>query len=246
METRKHILLVDDDADIRTVARLSLTRIGGFAVTEASSGSEAMHLVSGEMFDAILLDVSMPDADGPEVLEAMRHRLSGHRCAVFFFTARVLPEERTYLESLGVDGVIEKPFDPVALPNDIRSRLLDIQVADRVKTDRDEVDVESRLAALWLAHRLSLVEDVVVVERAISAIEGADREIPESEAVVALIAAREAVHRLCGALGVYGRARASDLATELHDVVRSDSGNQGLGARARTLLDELRREIDCA
>ena len=243
---RKHILLVDDDADIRTVARLSLTRIGGFAVTEASSGSEAMHLVSGEKFDAILLDVSMPDADGPEVLETMRQRLSGHRCAIFFFTARVLPAERVYLESLGVDGVIEKPFDPVALPNDIRSRLLDIQVADRVKIERDEVDVESRLAALWRAHRLSLVEDVVVVERVITAVGEPGRMISESDAAAAQVAAREATHRLCGALGVYGRARASDLARELHDLVRSDRRDQDLGARARTLLDELRREIDRA
>lgn len=246
MEKRKHILLVDDDADIRTVARLSLTKIGGFAVTEASSGAEAMHFVSSATFDAILLDVSMPDADGTQVLDAMRGRMNGRRSAIFFFTARVLPEERRFLESLGVDGVIEKPFDPVALPHDIRSRILDLQVADRCRQDIERADVESRLAALWRAHRLSLVEDVVLVEQVISDVGGPTIEDSGTLHGGTLAAAREATHRLCGALGVYGRERASNLARELHDLVHAERGDQARGARVRTLLDELKREIDRA
>lgn len=232
------ILIVDDDADIRTVARLALTRIGGYEVEEASSGAEAISLLEVNPFGAILLDVTMPTGDGPTFLESIRHRAKPRGAAIFFFTARVLPDERRYLESLGADGVIEKPFDPLSLSALIGARLR--HRTDEADTGMDGVDagdsaIERRLDELWARHRLSLLADVERLEVMLLA----DR--PVDDATVR--SAREAMHRLCGAFGIYGRDQASEVANSLQSLVRQPS--QGITSKGRiaALLAEIRREV---
>jgi two-component system, OmpR family, response regulator len=112
--------MVDDDPDIRRVAELSLERIGGWTVSLASSGAEAIARAELDPPDVVLLDVMMPDMDGPTTLLALQaHPVLGH-VPVVFITAKVRAQEiERYLE-LGAAGVISKPFDPVALPGQIR------------------------------------------------------------------------------------------------------------------------------
>jgi CheY-like chemotaxis protein len=108
------ILLVDDEDDIRLVASTSLRRVGGHEVETASSGDEALTLLGAQHFDAVLLDVQMPERDGRATLQAIRD--AGHDVDVVFLTAQVQHDDRAALEALDVRGVLSKPFDPMTLP----------------------------------------------------------------------------------------------------------------------------------
>ena len=115
------ILVVDDDPDIRKIAALSLERIGGFRVSVAAGGREALAMAIRELPDVILLDVTMPDADGPETLQALRAESATDRIPVIFFTATASADEASRLCALGAAGVVAKPFDVMDLPRRIRS-----------------------------------------------------------------------------------------------------------------------------
>ena len=121
VRTAPHALIVDDDDGIRSVVDIALGLVGGFDVTEATSGEEALRLLEDHRFDVIVLDVMMPGLDGPSTLSRIRETLNGASVPVVFLTAKAQPHERRTLEALGVRGVIVKPFDPLSLADDLRS-----------------------------------------------------------------------------------------------------------------------------
>jgi len=113
----RRLLLVDDDQDIRTIARIALERLGGWTVADADSGERALDVAAtAGPFDAILLDVTMPALDGPATLKRLRGEPSAAATPAVFLTAKVERAERERLLALGAAGVIAKPFDPLALP----------------------------------------------------------------------------------------------------------------------------------
>ena len=122
MSLRK-VLLVDDEADIRLIAEISLSSLGGWEVLQAGSGREALELASRERPDLILLDVMMPGMDGMTTLQKLREQEHGRTTPVIFMTARVQKSEVDRLLALGVRGLIPKPFDPMTLPAEIRNIL---------------------------------------------------------------------------------------------------------------------------
>ena len=122
----RRILLVDDDADIRQIAALSLRRIGQFQVELAASGAEALAIVARDPPDLLLLDVSMPGMDGPSTLKALRATPSGSSLPIVFFTATSSEVEVARLCALGAVAVIPKPFDVATLPRRVRDILTGI------------------------------------------------------------------------------------------------------------------------
>lgn len=117
------IMLVDDDADIRTIGEICLSKVGGWTVMLAASGADALQMVSREPPDVILLDVMMPGMDGPTTFRRLRDLPATADTPIIFMTAKVQkPEVERYL-ALGAAGVISKPFDPMMLHAEIR-RLL--------------------------------------------------------------------------------------------------------------------------
>jgi two-component system, OmpR family, response regulator len=111
------VLLVDDDADIRAIARLSLERIGGWDVVEADGGEAALAAATCDgPFDAVLLDVMMPGLDGPSTLARLRDGRLPETVPVMFLTAKSQRSERERLLALGAAETIAKPFDPASLP----------------------------------------------------------------------------------------------------------------------------------
>jgi two-component system OmpR family response regulator len=118
-----HILVVDDDSDIRRIAALALERLGGFRVTLAATGEEALGLAADAPPDLVLLDVSMPGIDGPTTLERLRAAPATADVPVIFFTATANAGEACRLCALGALGVVAKPFDVVDLPRRVQSLL---------------------------------------------------------------------------------------------------------------------------
>jgi CheY-like chemotaxis protein len=118
------VLYVDDEPDIREVAAMALELDGDMEVKTASSGPEALALIDGGFRpDAILLDVMMPDMDGPAVLAEVRARPEHATTPVVFITARAQAHELARFISLGAIGVITKPFDPMTLSIELRAVL---------------------------------------------------------------------------------------------------------------------------
>lgn len=109
--------MVDDDADIRTIAHLSLTAVGGFTVELCDSGPEAIQKAAYFNPDLILLDVMMPGMDGPTTLKELRRIPALAQTPVVFMTAKVQPQEIAQLLACGAMDVLAKPFDPMALPD---------------------------------------------------------------------------------------------------------------------------------
>lgn len=119
----RHILLVDDEPDIREVAAASLKAMAGWEVTSVGSGQEALEKAAADPPDAVLLDVMMPGLDGPATFEALRADDTTRAIPVLLLTAKTQPAEIRRFEELGVDAVIAKPFDPLTLHRRIADEL---------------------------------------------------------------------------------------------------------------------------
>ncbi|MDO8801552.1 response regulator [Phenylobacterium sp.] len=121
MSSGLRLLYVDDDDLVRDLVRLSLNRDPYLQSQIVNSGEQALACLETFAPDVVLLDVSMPEMDGSEVLRRLR-LVPGHsHTPVIFMTARALADERQRLMALGAVGVIIKPFDPISLAGDIRA-----------------------------------------------------------------------------------------------------------------------------
>jgi CheY-like chemotaxis protein len=117
----KTILYVEDDVDIQQIALLALEHVGGYSVSLASSGQEALAVVSKIQPDLVLLDMMMPGMDGLTTLQGLRANSDSASIPVIFMTAKVQDQEiKHYLEA-GACGVIAKPFDPMQLAEQVRT-----------------------------------------------------------------------------------------------------------------------------
>lgn len=115
-KTLTNILYVEDDLDIQAVAQIALEVVGGLSLKTCSSGVEALAAAnSGFMPDLLLLDVMMPNMDGPTTLAELRKLPATASTPVIFMTAKVQSAELDFYTSLGAIGVIAKPFDPMEL-----------------------------------------------------------------------------------------------------------------------------------
>jgi two-component system response regulator MprA len=101
------LLVVDDDPSVREALALVLD-LGGFEVTTAIDGREAIRTLAVDSPDAVILDVLMPGLDGLEVCR--RIRAVGNRTPVLMLTARAEVSERVAGLEAGADDYLAKPF----------------------------------------------------------------------------------------------------------------------------------------
>lgn len=111
----ERILYVEDEPDIQSVAKLALEVLGGYEVLLCGSGIEALKQVCGFSPSLILLDVMMPDMDGPTTLQRLREDPNTAKIPVIFLTAKTQASEVKRYQALGALDVIAKPFDPMTL-----------------------------------------------------------------------------------------------------------------------------------
>jgi len=121
-----HALIVDDEGDIREVARLSLELIGGWVVSVAECGADAIEQARTLVPDVILLDVMMPGIDGVATLQVLSQDPATQHIPVIFLTAKAQVGERRRLEEAGACGLIAKPFDPMTLAQEVTEILANV------------------------------------------------------------------------------------------------------------------------
>ena len=115
------VLVVDDEPDVRLLARLVLTT-GGHDVLEAASGEEALaSLANGARPDAVLLDIRMPGIDGWEVLRRLRADPDLEALPVVIFTAHL--SARDEAPTATYSHFLTKPFEPDELLGAVESAM---------------------------------------------------------------------------------------------------------------------------
>jgi signal transduction histidine kinase/ActR/RegA family two-component response regulator len=114
------VLVVDDNRVNLVVAQAMLKKLGHSAVL-ASSGAEALQIISTSKFDLILMDVEMPDMDGTETTRRVRKLGEMEQLPIIAVTAHALPEYREHCQSAGMTGFMTKPFTSEHLRNAIAS-----------------------------------------------------------------------------------------------------------------------------
>jgi len=121
-ETRKLVLVADDDVDILALVKLRLER-AGYEVQTAHDGIEAIEAIDLRMPDLAVIDVMMPRMDGHEVVRTLRTRPDTARLPILILTAAVHDRVAQASSDAGADAHMRKPFSPRELVEKIDSLL---------------------------------------------------------------------------------------------------------------------------
>jgi CheY-like chemotaxis protein len=212
------ILHVDDEPDIRDVVEMSLSLDPVFSVRGCGSGEEAISAAASWTPDLVLLDVMMPNMDGPTTLARLRGTPKTAAIPVVFMTARAQPRELEHFVSLGAEGVIAKPFDPMTLASAVRSY---VRTADIVTATRREAFLErARNEAAALAKCRESLAD-------------------EMKAPIALERIRGIAHGLAGAGGIFGFHEVSKDAAALEQAILDHADRHDTITRIVPALERL-------
>jgi len=111
------ILVVEDNRTLAT-GLVAVLRGDGFAVDQVHDGASALAAVATETFDLVVLDLSLPEMDGLDVLREIR--AAGRQTAVLILTARSALDERVKGLDLGADDYMTKPFEVAELEARVR------------------------------------------------------------------------------------------------------------------------------
>tara|TARA_B100000767_G_scaffold255984_1_gene262651 strand:- start:130 stop:495 length:366 start_codon:yes stop_codon:yes gene_type:complete len=113
-------MYAEDEPDIQQLVSLALEVVGGFTLKICSSGLEALNEIEAFEPQLLILDVMMPELDGPGALKKIREIEAYKDIPAIFMTAKVqLDEVQAYLE-VGAIDVIVKPFDPMTLADRVQ------------------------------------------------------------------------------------------------------------------------------
>lgn len=209
-----HVLVVDDEAEIRDAVAAALKRDPFFIVQTCASGRQALMEAVAWRPDLLLLDAMLPDVDGPMVVARLRADQRTAPIPVVFMTAGGCPRERARLRALGAAGVIDKPFDPRSLATELRGY----------------VAVEGVLSPAREDFLLRLKADAC-------ALSACRRHLAQTQAESVLMRITQIAHSLAGAGGIYGFAGITCESAAL-----SDAAEGSLAGRAKPI--EVERALD--
>lgn len=131
-------MIVDDDVEMRTLLAEYFRRLG-FEVTEKESGAAALQTVTTDRFDCFILDVSMPEMSGLELLRKLRDR--GIDTPALFLTAHDMLDDKVAGFEAGADDYLAKPFSPRELEYRIEALLRRGQAARQNGGDEDRMKI---------------------------------------------------------------------------------------------------------
>lgn len=116
----QRVMLVEDEPDIRAVCELALATDEMLDVRTFGDARAAEQEFEAFRPQLLLLDVMMPGEDGPAMMQRLGDSGRLEETSVIFLTAKAQPDEVQVYVEMGAIGVIEKPFDPLSLPQQIR------------------------------------------------------------------------------------------------------------------------------
>jgi two-component system OmpR family response regulator len=157
METTTHLLIVDDDRDIRTLVGEYLER-QGYRVSLAADGAQMESVLSKHPIDLVLLDVMLPGTDGLTLCRELRSR---SQIPILMLTAKGDPIDRILGLELGADDYVTKPFEPRELLARIRNLMKRISPQDSLR----ELESSFRFAGWTLdtrSHELTAPDGIDV------------------------------------------------------------------------------------
>lgn len=247
MKKCQSVLYVDDDPDICQVVQTTLCLIAGFDVRTANSGERAIDLAYDLRPDLIILDVMMPGLDGPSTYRRLRENTLIADIPVIFMTAKILPTEVAHLLRLGAIGVIGKPFDPMALGDEVLAlwnKLASARILAGVRTGEDKVQAHVESLALRFLER---ARDEVIRLRELTA--GARQG---DQAVLGEIG--RLAHSIHGAGAIFGFPSVSTLGADVERLVEelitagiaSDQAAAPLNLQLLRCTERLAHEVEAA
>lgn len=127
--TVPRVLVVDDDADIRTIVGLNLG-LAGMEAGEAANGDDALRMLSSGDWDACVLDLAMPNTDGMTALREMRDRGMLENLVVIILSATSSPARAIEGMKTGAHAHLTKPFSPAAVAS-VLQELIDLSPEER-------------------------------------------------------------------------------------------------------------------
>lgn len=201
----RNILYIEDEPDIQRVVKLALEVTAGMNVITCSSGSEAIARAPHVAIDLILLDVMMPQMDGPTTLARLREIPALARTPAVFMTAKAHPHEIASFKALGALDVIAKPFDPMSLASTLRSVWAQAIAASEQSAAREnppaELTAEERFAA-----RMKVLTEQFQRElpSRFEALRQHWRTLNDSWSLDALSAFHHSTHNLAGSGATFG------------------------------------------
>lgn len=125
MHTQNHILIIDDEIQMRRLLRTTLDS-AGYKVTVAENAADGIRSVESQRFDAVILDLGLPDMDGIDVLKKIR---SWVQYPVIILSARTSEEDIVDGLDSGANDYLTKPFRSIELLARLRSSLRIFQTA---------------------------------------------------------------------------------------------------------------------
>jgi len=216
--TAVRVLHVEDEPDIREVVEISLSLDPNLVTRSCSSGHEALMVADDWPPDIILLDVMMPVMDGPATLARLRDNSKTANIPVVFMTACAQASELELFRSLGIAGVIAKPFDPMTLVDSVRAFVRPID---------ERFDV---LRAVFLKR---VGNDATALMKHRCAIKDG------KAAAVAMRGIKDIAHGLAGAGGIFGYSEISDAAAAVEHAIFIGQGNSASDIAIARALGQL-------
>lgn len=121
MAELKKILYAEDEPDVSTIVELTVQATSDYEIRTCENGKKLLECVEEYSPDLILLDVMMPEMDGPTTFQHLLENENTKNIPVVFMTAKAQTHEVERFKNLGAIGVITKPFDPLNLCYEIES-----------------------------------------------------------------------------------------------------------------------------
>ncbi|HBB83196.1 MAG TPA: hybrid sensor histidine kinase/response regulator [Sulfitobacter sp.] len=235
---RLNLLLVDDNEINRELIKAMLERIG-HDVTLATGGREAIDIAEGATFDAILMDISMPEVNGIQATKAI---LSGsgpnHATPIIAVTAHAMPKEREEFSAAGMSGFLQKPLDMKVL----RAELREVQVltampekALRKQAQSVPTPIQGKSAKRPLLNDQQMVDLIDLLgeeklrERVQKLSDQVADDLPALMAADALPDLQARAHAMAGMCGMLGADRLHGLLKEIETACKTDKPEEARG-----------------
>ena len=253
--TGKRILLAEDN-EINQLVAVEILQAEGMIVDVAGNGREALQMVKGRHYDAVLMDIQMPEMDGFEATQLIREDRRFQRLPIIAMTAHAMVEERAKCLASGMNDHVAKPIDPdllfAALAKWIRPPEPLPAVADegqKVKHRRAEdipvIALPDQVAGFDMAAaRTALGNNEALLARLfadfLAKYTSYGDKIGEALAASDRETAERTAHSLKGVSGTLCATRVYAAATAVDAALRDDPAGDG----AQDLLRELSEALD--